>query len=312
MTARSLEGVALPRARSTARRGSPLARRRALMAYVFLFPAVILLAVFTLVPFVQAIVLSFQDWDGVSASTSYVGLDNYKFVLHDTVFWSSMRNVLIFGAAGFLIGNALSLGMAMAVNRVRHAKAFFRTAFYLPGVFSVVVIGMMFSWLLAPNVGILNRMLGAVGLSSLQHNWLEDPATALPAVAAVFLWYHWGFGFILYLAGLQDMPAELYEAASLDGARGWATFRYVTWPELLPVTAIVSLLTLLGALQVFGTVQVLTNGGPADHTMVPTLRIYEEAFTNRRFGSAAAMSVIFGGALVLLAVLQLWLSRRKR
>jgi multiple sugar transport system permease protein/raffinose/stachyose/melibiose transport system permease protein len=241
-----------------------------------------------------------------------VGLSNYKLVLHDTVFWSSMRNVLIFGAAGFVLGNALSLGMAIAVNRVRRGKAFFRTAFYLPGVFSVVVIGMMFSWLLAPNAGIVNRLLGGVGLSGLQHNWLEDPGTALPAVAAVFLWYHWGFGFILYLAGLQDVPVELYEAADLDGAGGWAKFRYVTWPDLLPVTAIVSLLTLLGALQVFGTVQVLTNGGPGDHTMVPTLRIYQEAFTNQRFGSAAAMSVIFGGALVLLAMLHLWLSRRRR
>ena len=312
MTVRPLEGVALSRVRLTTRRRSPLARRRELMAYVFLLPAVALLAAFTLVPFVQAIVLSFQQWDGVSATTSFVGLANYEFVLHDTVFWSSMGNVLIFGAAGFVIGNALSLGMAIAVNGVRRGKAFFRTAFYLPGVFSVVVIGMMFSWLLAPNAGILNRVLGAVGASGLQHNWLEDPGTALPAVAAVFLWYHWGFGFILYLAGLQDMPVELYEAAGLDGARGWAKFRYITWPELLPVTAIVSLLTLLGALQVFGTVQVLTNGGPGDHTMVPTLHIYQEAFTNRRFGSAAAMSVIFGGALVLLAMLHLWLSRRRR
>ncbi|MFI7067449.1 carbohydrate ABC transporter permease [Kribbella sp. NPDC050124] len=309
MTTRPLEGVAVAHVRPRARRG-PMARRRELMAWCFLLPAILLLAIFTLVPFVQAIVLSFQQWDGVSTATPFVGLGNYRFVLHDTVFWSSMRNVLIFGIAGFVLGNAVSLGMAIAVNRVRRGKAFFRTAFYLPGVFSVVVIGMMFSWLLAPNAGILNRMLGAIGVSG--HNWLEDPSTALPAVAAVFLWYHWGFGFILYLAGLQDVPVELYEAASLDGARGWAKFWYVTWPELLPVTAIVSLLTLLGALQVFGTVQVLTNGGPGNHTMVPTLRIYQEAFTNQRFGSAAAMSVIFGGALVVLAMLHLWLSRRRR
>ncbi|MGW6196878.1 carbohydrate ABC transporter permease [Kribbella sp. NPDC055110] len=312
MTVHPLEAGDVARAHSGTRRRGSLARRRELMAYGFLLPAVLLLAVFTFVPFVQAIVLSFQQWDGVSTSTPFVGLSNYRFVLHDAVFWSSMRNVLVFGVVGFVVGNALSLGMAIAVNRVRRGKAFFRTAFYLPGVFSVVVIGMMFSWLLAPNAGIVNRILGAVGLSGLQHNWLEDPGTALPAVAAVFLWYHWGFGFILYLAGLQDVPVDLYEAASLDGASGWAKFRYVTWPELLPVTAIVSLLTLLGALQVFGTVQVLTNGGPGDHTMVPTLRIYQEAFTNQRFGSAAAMSVIFGGALVLLAMLHLWLSRRRR
>jgi ABC-type sugar transport system permease subunit len=286
------------------------ARRRHVMAYLFLLPALALLAVFTFVPFGQAILLSFQEWDGVSPSTPFVGLANYARVLHDTIFWDSMKIVVIFGLAGFFVGNGISLCMALAVHRIRRGKAFFRTAFYLPGVFSVVVVGMMFSGLLAPNVGVINRLLGTIGLSALQHNWLNDPDTALPAVAAVFIWFHWGFGFILFLAGLQDMPAELYEAASLDGARAWAKFRYITWPELAPVTTIVSLLTLLAALQIFGTVQVLTNGGPAYHTIVPTLRIYEEAFTNHRFGSAAAMSVIFGGALVVLAGLQLRLSRR--
>jgi multiple sugar transport system permease protein/raffinose/stachyose/melibiose transport system permease protein len=281
------------------------------MAYLFLLPALALLAVFTFVPFGQAILLSFQEWDGVSPSTPFVGLANYARVLHDTIFWESMKIVVIFGLAGFFIGNGVSLCMALAVHRIRRGKAFFRTAFYLPGVFSVVVVGMMFSWLLAPNVGIVNRLLEMIGLSALQHNWLNDPDTALLAVAAVFIWFHWGFGFILFLAGLQDMPGELYEAASLDGAGAWAKFRYITWPELAPVTTIVSLLTLLAALQIFGTVQVLTNGGPAYHTVVPTLRIYEEAFTNHRFGSAAAMSVIFGGALVLLAGLHLRLSRRK-
>ncbi|WP_165368169.1 carbohydrate ABC transporter permease, partial [Phytoactinopolyspora endophytica] len=173
------------------------------------------------------------------------------------------------------------------------------------------VVGTMFQWLFEPNVGIINTLLDRVGLDGLTHNWLGDPSTALPSVAAVFVWYHWGFAFILFLAGLQDIPKERYEAASLDGARGWARFRYVTWPGLAPVTSIVSLLTLLAALQIFGTVQVLTNGGPGHHTMVPTLLIYVEAFTNNRYGAAAAMSVLFGGALVALAALQLWITGRR-
>ena len=116
---------------------------------------------------------------------------------------------------------------------------------------------------------------------------------------------------LLFLAGLQDVPKELYEAAELDGANRWTKFRYITWPQLAPVTSIVSLLTLLAALQIFGTVQVLTNGGPGYHTMVPTLAIYNEAFVNWRYGSAAAMSVIFGGALVLLSVIQLAITGRR-
>ncbi|MFG1687862.1 carbohydrate ABC transporter permease [Nonomuraea sp. NPDC049269] len=285
--------------------------RRNLIGWLFLAPAIALIGIFTITPFAQAILLSFQSWDGVSPDTPWVGLANYDFVASDPIFWASMRNVLFFGVVGFVVGNGVALGMALAVNNITRGRTFFRTVFYLPGVLSVVVVGLLFSFILAPGSGILNRLLSMVGLGTLQQNWLGEPAVALPVVAAVFVWFHWGFGFLLFLAGLQDVPKELYEAAELDGANRWSKFRYVTWPQLAPVTSIVSLLTLLAALQIFGTVQVLTNGGPGQHTMVPTLAIYNEAFVNWRYGSAAAMSVIFGGALVLLSVIQLTITRRR-
>jgi ABC-type sugar transport system permease subunit len=286
------------------------AAQQAATGYLFMLPALLLIGVFTFYPFVQGIALSFQSWDGVGRDTPWVGLRNYQRVLGDSIFWVSMRNAAVFGAVGFIAGNALSLGMALAVNNVRRGATFYRVAYYLPGVFSVVVVGMMFAWLLQPSVGILNRTLEAVGLGALRGNWLNDPALALPTVASVYVWYHWGFGFLLFLAGLQGVPRELYEAASIDGAGAWARFRYITWPQLTPVTTIVSVLTLLGALQIFGTVQVLTNGGPGYLTEVPTLRIYKEAFQFNRFGVAAAMSVVFGSILVGLSLLQLWLGRR--
>ncbi|MEV1000532.1 sugar ABC transporter permease [Nonomuraea sp. NPDC050202] len=303
--------LAIPARRpSWAPRGRRAVRRN-LIGWLFLAPAVALVGIFTITPFAQAILLSFQSWDGVSPDTPWVGLDNYDFVASDPIFWASMRNVLFFGVVGFVVGNGVALGMALAVNSVTRGRTFFRTVFYLPGVLSVVVVGLLFSFILAPGSGVLNRLLGLTGLDALQQNWLGDPAVALPAVAAVFVWFHWGFGFLLFLAGLQDVPKELYEAAELDGANRWSKFRYITWPQLAPVTSIVSLLTLLAALQIFGTVQVLTNGGPGHHTMVPTLAIYNEAFVNWRYGSAAAMSVIFGGALVLLSVIQLAITRRR-
>ena len=250
------------------RRRAPHGRRalrRNLIGWLFLAPAIALIGIFTITPFAQAILLSFQSWDGVSPDTPWVGLANYDFVASDPIFWASMRNVVFFGVVGFFLGNGIALVMALAVNSVARGKTFFRTVFYLPGVLSVVVVGLLFSFILAPGSGILNRLLGLVGLARLQQNWLGDPAVALPAVAAVFVWFHWGFGFLLFLAGLQDVPKELYEAAELDGANRWSKFRYITWPQLAPVTSIVSLLTLLAALQIFGTVQVLTNGGPG-HT----------------------------------------------
>ncbi|MCC7368654.1 MAG: sugar ABC transporter permease [Chloroflexi bacterium] len=284
--------------------------QRAITGYLFLLPALVLMALFTFYPFAQGLTLSFQEWDGVGRNTPFVGLANYQRVLADTIFWVSMGNAAIFGVVGFVLGNILSLGMAVAVNNVRRGATFYRVAYYLPGVFSVVVVGMMFAWILQGSIGILNRGLAAVGLEWLQNRWLTDPGTALPSVALVYVWYHWGFGFLLFLAGLQGVARELYEAASIDGAGAWARFRYITVPQLMPVTTIVSVLTLLGALQIFGTVQVLTNGGPGYLTEVPTLRIYKEGFQFHRFGVAAAMSVVFGAILMSLALLQIWIGRR--
>lgn len=303
--------VQLPARRPSRAPRGKRALHRDLRGWLFLAPAIALIGVFTITPFAQAILLSFQSWDGVSTDTPWVGLANYKFVAGDPIFWASMRNVLVFGVVGFFAGNGIALGMALAVNSVPRGRTFFRTVFYLPGVLSVVVVGLLFSFILAPGSGVLNRLLDLAGLGALQQNWLGEPSVALPVVTAVFVWFHWGFGFLLFLAGLQDVPKELYEAAELDGANRWSRFRYVTWPKLAPVTSIVSLLTLLAALQIFGTVQVLTNGGPGYHTMVPTLAIYNEAFVNWRYGSAAAMSVIFGGALVLLSVIQLAITGRR-
>jgi ABC-type sugar transport system permease subunit len=296
---------------TTLTRGSQSRRlRRAATGYLFLLPALVLIGAFTLLPFVQGVALSFQSWDGVGRDTPFVGLRNYQRVLGDSIFWTSLWNAAVFGLIGFLVGNAISLGMAVAVSGNPPGASFFRIAYYLPGVFSVVVVGLTFQWLLQPSVGLVNRTLVALGLTALKHNWLSEPGTALPSVAAVYVWYHWGFGFLLFLAGLQGVPRELYEAAAIDGADAWQRFRHVTWPQLMPVTTIVSILTLLAALQIFATVQVLTNGGPGYYTEVPTLRIYKEGFGFNRFGVAAAMSVIFGAILMLLSLSQIWVSRR--
>jgi ABC-type sugar transport system permease subunit len=182
--------LAIPARRpSRAPRGRRAVRRN-LIGWLFLAPAVALVGIFTITPFAQAILLSFQSWDGVSPDTPWVGLDNYDFVASDPIFWASMRNVLFFGVVGFVVGNGVALGMALAVNSVTRGRTFFRTVFYLPGVLSVVVVGLLFSFILAPGSGVLNRLLGLTGLDALQQNWLGDPAVALPAVAAVFVWFH--------------------------------------------------------------------------------------------------------------------------
>jgi multiple sugar transport system permease protein/raffinose/stachyose/melibiose transport system permease protein len=285
--------------------------QRATTGYLFLLPALVLIATFTFYPFIRLIVLSFQSWDGVGLDTPWVGAANYQKVFADNIFWASVINVVTLGIALYFIGNGISLGMALAVNGVRRGGSFYRVVYYLPGIFSPVVVGLMFAWLLQPSVGLLNRGLGAVGLEMLQAKWLNDPSTALPSVAGVYIWYHWGFGFLLFLAGLQGVPRELYEAASIDGAGVWARFRHITWPQLIPITTIISVLTLSAALQIFATVQVMTNGGPGYLTEVPILRIYKEMLQNHRYGVAAAQSVIFGAMLVALSLAQIMIWRRQ-
>src|SRR5215212_428084 len=286
------------------------AARRALTGYLFLLPALALMAVFTFYPFIQGVALSFESWDGVGRDAPWVGTANYEKVIGDSIFWISLKNAIMFGLVGYFLGNAVSLGMALAVNRVRRGATIYLIVYYLPGVFSVVVVGMMFAWILQGSVGILNRGLGAVGLEMFKNRWLTDQYTAFPSVSLVYVWYHYPLGFLLFLAGLQGVPRELYEAASIDGAGTWDCFRHITWPQLIPITTIISVLTLLGALQIFGTVIVLTNGGPGYLTEVPTLRIYKEGFVNHRFGVAAAMSVVFGAMLVALSLIQIRIGKR--
>jgi ABC-type sugar transport system permease subunit len=287
-------------------------RRRwhALGPYAFVAPAILLLGVFNIYPLFQGILLSLREWDGVNPNWVFVGLDNYARVVTNEVFLASLGNALKFGLVGLLGGGSLGLVMALAVNTNPRGAIFFRAIFFLPWILSVVVVGFLFAWLLDPAVGPVNRTLTALGLDDWAFAWLAEPETAFPTLAAVYVWAHWGIGFLLFLAGLQNIPTEVVEAAVIDGAGAWARFRDVIWPLLLPISVVVSVITLLLALQIFGTILVTTNGGPGYHTEVPTLQIYKESFTFFRFGLAAAMSVVFGIVLVVVSLGQLWVSQR--
>lgn len=285
-------------------------RRQALAPYAFVAPAILLLAVFNIYPLIQGVLLSLREWDGVSANQVFVGLDNYVRVVSSDVFRAALGNALKFGLVGLIGGGSIGLAMALAVNTNPRWAVFFRAVFFLPWILSVVVIGFLFAWLLDPAVGPVNRILDNLGLGDWAFAWLAEPETAFPTLAAVYIWAHWGIGFLLFLAGLQNIPIDVVEASVIDGAGTWARFRDIVWPLLLPITVVVSVITLLLALQIFGTILVTTNGGPGYHTEVPTLQIYKESFQFFRFGIAASMSVVFGLVLVVVSLGQLWLSRR--
>jgi len=296
---------------SSLRRGRPkqLSRRRPI-AYAFVAPALALIVIFQLYPIVNGLMLSVHEWSGVSEEQPYIGADNYLSIFQDSIFWTSLRNAFTFGIVGVVAGGSLALGVALLVNARPQFAGLFRAILFLPWMLSPVVFGYLWAWILDPNVGPLNKLLSGLTGGTVSFAWLATPGLTLWVVAFVFVWAHWSFGFLIFLSGLQSVPSELTEAAQLDGANGRQQFRYIVWPIIAPVAVVVSVVSLLLAMQIFGTVFVLTNGGPGYSTQVPTLLIYQEAFVNFRVGRAAAMSVIFGLVLVMCSGLQVFAARR--
>ncbi len=276
--------------------------------YVWIAPALLIFFVFTLLPLLIGVGLSVVSWDGITP-LRLVGLQNYVDVFHDSEFWAAVVHNAIY-AVGTVVGKlSLALILAVLLNRALPGRAVFRTVFFLPVVLSVVVVGLIWNWVYDYNFGLVNGILGFIGLGSLKQDWLGSTGLALGALIVVDIWKWFGFHMVINLAGLQSIPAELYEAARIDGATGWQSFWRITLPLLQPVTAINVTLATLGAFNVFDLVYVITQGGPAGATNVATLDIYTQAFQFYHFGYAAAMSFVL---LALVSVVSLVLLRALR
>jgi raffinose/stachyose/melibiose transport system permease protein len=207
--------------------------------------------------------------------------------------------------------DGLGLLLALGVDQKIRGQSVYRVVFYLPPILSGIVVAIVWKWLYQPYGGPLNELLKAVGLPQAQHAWLGDQSTALWAVSLASVWQGVGTPFLLFLAALQNVPSELADAAHVDGASTWATFRHVTWPAILPTVGLVSVLTFLGAMQMFNLVIAMTNGGPGYATEVPVLHIYRAAFELNEFGYATALTVIFGSMLFLISLLTLRMTRSR-
>jgi ABC-type sugar transport system permease subunit len=274
--------------------------------YLFVGPALALYLVIGFYPFISTFLLSFYKWDGISSHKEFVWLRNYwDIFLHNPVWWRSVLNAGIIALVALAGQNGFALLLAILVDQyVKRGKGFYRVMFFLPPMLSVIVVGIVWRWILDGNFGILNRLLTSFGFGAYARSWLAEPTTALASIVFVICWQGFGYAFLLFLAGLQGIPKSLYEAADMDGASDFEKFRIVTWPLLMSVTKIVTILTVLGTLQAFGIVVVMTNGGPGYHTEVPILRIYKEAFESYHFGYATAMSAILGMILMIISFVQ--------
>jgi len=276
--------------------------------WVFVLPATALIVLFGIVPIGWVVLLSLQHNDLLTAP-AWVGLGNYRTLVHDPVFRDSVRRTIVYT----VLFVPISVGGALAVALLLHTEIrfsrFYRTAVFVPVATSTVATGIIFNWLLDPTYGIANYLLGKVGLGP--YGFFQDPDQALYAVVAMTVWGWLGFDVIIYLAALQGIPQDVLEAAALDGARRWATFRHVVLPLLSPATLFLLVWSTINALQVFDEIYVTTRGGPLQATTVLVYEIYNEAFVVFHAGYAAAIALVLFLITLVFSVIQLWVGSRR-
>lgn len=259
--------------------------------WLFLAVPLIIYCIWVIGPMLYTFYLSLTKWDGLS-SPQFLGLRNYTRLFSDPVFFTSLKNNFVWIAFFITIPVILGLSLAMILNKdIRGSKAF-KALFYSPMVLSLVVCGLIWSWLYNPSQGLINAFLRGVGLPSLARGWLSDPSYALGSVITVAIWRQVGYVMILYLAGLQSVDPFLVEASLIDGANKRQSFWHVILPQLQPITIVVVVISIIDSLRAFDLVSIMTRGGPYNRTSVLANFMYIESFNNYKMGYGAAISVI--------------------
>lgn len=284
-------------------------------ALLFLTPAMALITLFFFIPVLGGFVLSLTDFDlysiGDPGNTRVVGAANYTSLVNNPLFWRALTNTLYFSFVGGPLTIAVALGAALLLNaKLARFKALFRTIYFAPVVTTIVGVAIVWKYIYHPRVGLLNRMLDVVGISG--PDWLGDPRWAMPALILMAIWRGFGYATVIFLAGLQNVSEELYEAARIDGAGAWRQFLHVTVPQLGPTFVFVGIITAIGFLQVFAEPYVMTpDGGPLNATLTIVMLMYREGFRWWNMGYAAAVAFILF-ALVLAATIANAFLRRAR
>jgi raffinose/stachyose/melibiose transport system permease protein len=269
---------------------------------LYIGPAVVLYVVFVIVPVIQAVHYSLYSWNGLGPLTDFIGLHNYRSAFGDPAFRQAMAHNAILVALSLAIQLPLALGVALLLNRPMRGRSVVRLVFFAPYVLSEAITAIVFLQLLQPG-GLVDAGLKAVGLGSLVQLWLADLGLVFYTLFVVITWKYIGFGIILFLAGLQGVPSELHEAAAIDGARSWATLRYVTLPLLGPTIRIWAFLTIIGSIQLFDLVWIMTAGGPAGSSSTMATYMIDQGINSYRIGYATTVAVILFSICFVFSIL---------
>jgi len=289
------------------------ANRYTSAAYLFLTPAMTAIFVFFFLPVLAALLMSLTDFDiyslGDISRARFVGFANYLDLFHNPLFWKALRNTAYFVLVGVPLSILASMLAATAINsKLLRFKSFFRLSFFLPVVTTLVAVAVIWRYIYHTRFGLLNYLLGCAGMSP--KDWLGDPRWALPALIIMAVWKGFGYNMIIFIAGLQNIPETLYEAARLDGANGWQEFRSITLPMLAQTTGFITITTLIGYCQFFAEPYVMTDGGPLNSTLSIVLMMYKEGFKFWRMGYSAAIAFILFGIILIITLIQLRVQKR--
>jgi multiple sugar transport system permease protein len=300
-------GVRGPRIERAAAGPAGRRLRQNLIGWAFALPFVIIFVVFMAGPILASLVLSFTDF-GIAdlrnpLGTDVIGLENFQQLIGDGKFWTALGNTAYFVVVGVPATLILGLAAALALDRgITRLRTAFRVGFYLPVVTSIVAIAVVWRFLLDPDQGLVNLLLSYIGING--PDWLASPVLAMPSIIAMAVWRNLGFAMVIFLAGLQTIPAQLYEAASIDGATRWQAFRHVTVPMLRPTILFILVITTIGYLQLFEEPFVMTEGGPLDRTLSIAQYMYQQGFTFFHQGYAAAIAWVLFLLVAAVAFVQ--------
>jgi raffinose/stachyose/melibiose transport system permease protein len=283
-----------------------------ILPWLFLAPALTVYTVVVVYPMVYSVYLSLFRWDGISPDKVFVGIQNYVSLLTtNDVFWIALKNNSIWLVAALFLPTSIGLGFALLLNLKLRGSHIFRSLFYFPAVLSLAVVGLIWSWIYHPTLGVLNKTLAAIGMKGLQHNWLSDPQIAIYPVIIAATWNAVGLPMLLFLAGLQTIPSELIEAAKVEGAGPIRRFYYVTFPLLRETTLIVLAITAINALKAYDIVYAMTYGGPANKTQLLSTWMYFLTYNYNTVGQGTAIAVILFVLTLIFAIPYLRIMTRK-
>ncbi len=283
-------------------------RRTTLVGWSFILPNFLGFAALTLVPVLATLLLAFTNWNSYS-TPQWVGLENFRRMFDNDTFWVALSNTAWYAVGHIPLTLAASLGLAVLLNQKLRGVGFLRTAFFFPYITSLVAVAVVWNMLFSPDLGPLNQLLRAVGVSH-PPGWTASTDWAMPAVIITSVWRDMGYYMVLYLAGLQAIPAELYEAARVDGAGPWQRFWHITVPSLRPTTFFVLVMLTISSFKVFDLVQIMTEGGPGRSTLVLSQVIFREGITQGRFGYSSAISLVLFVIVLTITVVQFRFQRR--